>query len=289
MVKLAACMLVSLAATACGDPGAMADAGDPNDVDGDGIANAADNCPTASNADQHDEDADGIGDACDNCPTVANADQSDLSESVLMQFPDGVGDACDLRLKLAGDKLAAFYPFTHDTEASAWQGDGWTIAGDALHASGSALWASKRNVQGLGIASEIIVSSIAWTDPAASFTVGVDGDGVTSGTACTVSADRDGDGADELDLTELGGATAHASLDTVLTAGTPLTMTLWRAIDDTNHVGKVTCTVHVGTTHKLEIPTIDDNWVGAYGLGATNAMVDASSLAVYTTPLPPMK
>ncbi|MFO1462440.1 MAG: Calx-beta domain-containing protein [bacterium] len=42
---------------ACAAPGA--------DADGDGIANAADNCPDVANADQADSDGDGLGDACD--------------------------------------------------------------------------------------------------------------------------------------------------------------------------------------------------------------------------------
>ena len=71
------------------------------DGDGDGIADAADNCPQASNADQADGDGDGIGDVCDtdldgdgaedatdNCPGLANPDQFDLDR-------DGLGDACD--------------------------------------------------------------------------------------------------------------------------------------------------------------------------------------------------
>jgi hypothetical protein len=44
------------------------------DADGDGIANATDNCPTVSNSAQLDADGDGIGDACDSapgCPGVA--------------------------------------------------------------------------------------------------------------------------------------------------------------------------------------------------------------------------
>ncbi len=43
-----------------GDP----DCTDP-DIDGDGIANAADNCPNTANADQSDADGDGTGDVCD--------------------------------------------------------------------------------------------------------------------------------------------------------------------------------------------------------------------------------
>ncbi|MEQ1437952.1 PKD domain-containing protein [Fontimonas sp. SYSU GA230001] len=44
----------------------LADVDDtPQDSDGDGIADATDNCPTVANASQADADADGIGDACD--------------------------------------------------------------------------------------------------------------------------------------------------------------------------------------------------------------------------------
>ena len=47
---------------------------DPNcnpgqDSDGDGVSDAADNCPLVPNADQADSDGDGIGDACDD-PTI---------------------------------------------------------------------------------------------------------------------------------------------------------------------------------------------------------------------------
>ena len=74
---------------------------DPNDVDGDGIANDIDNCPEKYNKNQADLDEDGIGDVCDddvdgdgdlndadNCPLIANGEQTDTDG-------DGIGDACD--------------------------------------------------------------------------------------------------------------------------------------------------------------------------------------------------
>jgi hypothetical protein len=59
-----------------------------SDRDGDGIENAADNCPDTYNPSQVDGDTDGVGDLCDNCPALANADQLDTDG-------DGDGDVCD--------------------------------------------------------------------------------------------------------------------------------------------------------------------------------------------------
>ena len=50
---------------------AIPDSGLP-DVDGDGAADGADNCPDVANADQTDSDNDGLGDACDVEPNVQN-------------------------------------------------------------------------------------------------------------------------------------------------------------------------------------------------------------------------
>ncbi|MBN9286255.1 thrombospondin type 3 repeat-containing protein, partial [Flavobacterium sp.] len=58
------------------------------DMDGDGILDQNDNCPTKPNRDQADTDHDGIGDVCDNCVNISNPLQEDRDG-------DGVGDVCD--------------------------------------------------------------------------------------------------------------------------------------------------------------------------------------------------
>lgn len=74
---------------------------EPNDLDGDLVVNADDNCPTTSNGTQINTDGDAQGDACDadddndgvldaapdNCRIVANPDQLDSDG-------DGFGDLC---------------------------------------------------------------------------------------------------------------------------------------------------------------------------------------------------
>ncbi|MCC6848001.1 MAG: thrombospondin type 3 repeat-containing protein [Deltaproteobacteria bacterium] len=47
----------------------------PPDTDADGVIDAQDNCPAASNGRQEDIDGDDVGDACDNCAAMANPDQ----------------------------------------------------------------------------------------------------------------------------------------------------------------------------------------------------------------------
>jgi hypothetical protein len=79
-----------------------------SDLDGDGVADGTDNCPTFANRNQQDTDKDHLGDVCDkfprdaandvdhdgrganadNCPLVANANQRDWNGN-------GRGDACD--------------------------------------------------------------------------------------------------------------------------------------------------------------------------------------------------
>ena len=61
---------------------------DSNDQDVDGVMDAEDNCPTASNPGQEDADSDAVGDTCDNCISVANRGQENSDG-------DAEGDACD--------------------------------------------------------------------------------------------------------------------------------------------------------------------------------------------------
>jgi hypothetical protein len=63
--------------------------GDPNDADGDGVANIEDNCPLVFNPTQTDSDTDGFGDACDECPG---------SDDALDDDADGVPNGCDICL-----------------------------------------------------------------------------------------------------------------------------------------------------------------------------------------------
>jgi Tol biopolymer transport system component len=59
------------------------------DLDGDLLAAACDNCPRAANLDQADTDGDGAGDSCDVCEGLINPLQLDADS-------DGLGDPCDI-------------------------------------------------------------------------------------------------------------------------------------------------------------------------------------------------
>ena len=64
----------------------------PQDTDSDGVADAADNCPSVANANQADSDLDLRGNACDNCRSLAN------NTGVSAQCDsdaDGFGNRCD--------------------------------------------------------------------------------------------------------------------------------------------------------------------------------------------------
>lgn len=83
----------------------------------------------------HNEDGDGFADADDNCPTVSGS-QADTDK-------DGVGDLCDPNPS-SPDKIARFYPFdTASAEFIAVSGS-WTVMNDTLvhmgHTNTSNYW-----------------------------------------------------------------------------------------------------------------------------------------------------
>jgi hypothetical protein len=113
------------------------------DLDGDGIPNGSDNCPTIANATQWNEDGDTLGDVCDPCPQYA-ALQIDTDG-------DGIGDACDPRPTTPGDTLVLFEGFnTPGALPAGWSSSGggsWAVANGRAsftpgsNAAGFALWA----------------------------------------------------------------------------------------------------------------------------------------------------
>jgi pectate lyase len=63
----------------------------PPDSDGDGVADALDDCPDDPNPGQWDRDGDGVGNKCDDCPRTSDPFQDDADG-------DGIGDACDMTI-----------------------------------------------------------------------------------------------------------------------------------------------------------------------------------------------
>ncbi len=266
------CLLV-----ACDGEPALPDA-DPNDVDGDGIANAADNCASKRNADQHDEDGDLIGDVCDNCPTVENLAQADTTEVAVHAFEDGVGDACDYRPGLAGDQVGAFYTWASPDQVNAFTGTGWTVDSDELHAQGGARWEVKRGESGDGLIVAARATSSDLTGGA--LAIAIDGDGVNVGLTCTL---RRGASGEELVAHEVGGAETitNVTSDPLM----PRTLVAWRRVTTVDKV--LECRVDQGTTkQQTTIPLTDDLIIGTYSVVSDGASASLSSVIVLTAPGP---
>lgn len=139
------------------------------DVDGDGLADSADNCPTVFNpvrpmdaGVQADGDSDGRGDACDVCPTTAfsttcerpdpddfdgdgipNASDNCRSVGNVDQVDgdsDGLGDACDACPAYANPGGAACLVTIHDVKQTVAEGERVVVEGVVTARRGNAFY-----------------------------------------------------------------------------------------------------------------------------------------------------
>jgi hypothetical protein len=283
------CIAAALTLAAC-DGGAAPAPTDPDDVDGDGIANATDACPDVVDPEQLDEDGDRVGDACDVCPSVRDPAQLDRGELDVRSLDDGVGDACDPRPSLAGDRLAALHTFAASAGvdgAAAWVGAGWTIGDGHARALGDAAWRARRRAPGDVVAARLSLTGIAWLDAAGAVGVALDGDGASTGRTCAIRAVG---GDDELEARELGGAVASVALPPGRTGpqALPATLVAQRGVDAAAGRGKLLCRVLGGpdgrVETKVEIPLIDATTTGDHALLVTAAEVALATVAVYGSP-----
>ncbi|HEU0035713.1 MAG TPA: hypothetical protein VFQ53_34110 [Kofleriaceae bacterium] len=256
---------------------------DPNDLDGDGIANADDLCPNAKDPLQHDEDRDGVGDACDVCPATFDPGQGDIGELDALQFADGVGDACDPRPARGGEKLAGFHAFAAGSNIASFTNAGWTAGDDVISTTTPARWTVPRAVTGDGLFVQARLA-LVWQAGTGSVSVGVDGTAAGLAYTCSVVKDSDGDGFDEMTLVEETGQSLTKSLGVPVTG--PLVLTAWRVIDR-DRIGQIYCFVdHMGVHHELSITTSDFS-TGFYGFSATGADTTIASVVAYVSPLIP--
>ncbi|MFO0758827.1 MAG: DNRLRE domain-containing protein [Byssovorax sp.] len=94
---LSLCLLAGVASAQV--PGPCA-----SDIDGDGVCDDVDVCPSHADPQQLDSDGDGFGDACDNCVDVPNAIGQELGGYFQSDVDgDGVGDACEAIAVCGGD------------------------------------------------------------------------------------------------------------------------------------------------------------------------------------------
>lgn len=279
-------LLALAVVSACADPPDDPPPRDPDDLDGDGVANAADSCPTRSNPDQHDEDGDGFGDVCDVCPTVADPAQADTSELDALQFADGIGDLCDPRPGRDGDTLAALHTFAGGSER--WTGDGWTVADDRATSTPDAQWQARGTVRGGTLAIRAEIASAELQALTSRVAIVLEGDGRTSGLVCEVVGDVTGDGLEDLVARELSGLTRTTRLPRRVEAGVPFVLTALRFVD-ANQEGALRCeATYDGLRTQADIRTADPMVLGVYGVSTEAALAVLSAIAVYTSPPPCM-
>ncbi len=232
-------------------------------------------------ADPHDEDGDGIFDACDNCPATPNPTQADTTEEAVRAFPDRVGDACDPRTGAGGDKLAGFYSFASEMQASAWDGSGFTISDDALHGVAGAEWRRKPIEMGDGLYVLAQISSIS-LGVDATFTITLDGFVDGGGSPCVFSASSIRAAESEL------GEMTSVAISPPIVENEPLGFVAWRSIVLVQGVrtGKLVCRVIRGAQITDATVPLADVAEGTVALASSAAAIEMTSLSVYTSPGP---
>ncbi|CAN5923755.1 hypothetical protein BH11MYX3_BH11MYX3_00300 [soil metagenome] len=213
----------------------------PADLDGDGVLNAADNCPTTANVDQHDEDGDTLGDSCDPCPHLpGTASDSD---------GDGVGDACDPQPTIAKQIWVMFDPFT--TQRAVWDfSTGTTLIADQMKMVGTSANSgfsrlSNQTTGELRIISGGTIASVAGTTPhALSIAFGVNSTGANYH---YVQFYDSGVGTGEISISRAQGA-SFPSLASTSYPGTLPTGAWSLQIDETVSGGMIALTSRLGGT-----------------------------------------
>jgi hypothetical protein len=232
-------------------------------------------------AEPHDEDGDGIFDACDNCPATPNPTQADTTEEAVRAFPDRVGDACDPRTGAGGDKLVGFYSFASDTQASAWDGSGFSISDDALHGVAGAQWRRKPIEMGDGLFVLAQISSVS-LGVDETFTITLDGTVQGGGSPCVFRAESIVAAESE------AGEMKSVAISPPIAENEALGFVAWRSIALVQGVrtGKLVCRVIRGAKITDATVPLADVAEGTVALASSAAAIDMTSLSVYTSPAP---
>jgi len=202
------------------------DAGsDPNDVDGDGVVNADDNCPMVANPTQANEDGDAFGDACDPCPPFADTEPPVDSDS------DGVGDACDPSPNTPGDTIVTFEGFSSDLPDDWTSACTWTISGGVasiVSADGLDCWLAAPRPASAGdtVSAQVVVDQLFGTSFRHAGVVDAFDTGSAIGVECALV--KDTGNANELEILDGSGGPLDATAVATIQAGTTTTMTATR-------------------------------------------------------------
>lgn len=95
-------------AEATATPVVVTSPSDPNDIDGDGVPNDQDNCPSIANPDQLDDDQDGLGNECDPSPSTGSSTSTD---GEIIDIGSGANTGCSLLPTGGSGSLAGFLLF----------------------------------------------------------------------------------------------------------------------------------------------------------------------------------